>query len=60
MMFKKKNQQKKENSHSEKGEQRNFPENMPAEEWHQIAMEMSWGNGMLLPGGIPDGIWHFY
>lgn len=32
----------------------------PEEMRHHIAMEMSWGYGMLPPGGFPDGIWHLY
>ena len=31
-----------------------------AEELNEIAMEMRWSSGLMLPGCFPDGIWYFH
>ena len=60
MMFRKSDHPQKQDKHSEKAPKENLLKTLTPEELQQIALEMSWGCGMMLPGGFPDGIWYFY
>ena len=49
---KKAQRQKSQEDHTSAG--------LTPEQLQELAMEMSWGYGMLPPCGFPEGIWHLY
>ena len=60
MMFRKFNQSKDRKKQAAAARQEKLQREPSAENLHQIAMEMNWGEGMLPLGGFPDGPWHWY
>ena len=51
--------QKQEN-HRKQSPEESRSQGLSAEELHELAMEMSWGYGMLPPCGFSEEIWHLY
>ena len=60
MSFKELIHSKKQDKHGEQSQDARKNPGLSSEELHELALEMSWGYGMLPPCGFPEGIWHLY
>lgn len=60
MMFKKSSAHGKKENPTNQAESAGSECFLTPQEVQQLATEISFGIGMMLPGSFPDGIWHLY